>query len=399
MVELLPHEALSPFLWTGGVLGPHAVSLPQHVDVGVGGHLAQRVRHRLRAFDMQVAPPEHGLDALELREAAVAPQDLAELGVHAPFDPVVGGGHRPLCAQRRVEVREQRPRIDEPDEPRPRLAQPAVGVGHAAFNQAFLLEEVGPELAPLHEALDPPVGLLERLHMQQLPGQRVELDARLQLGPRRRMPLDLAERVEHASLDPRPRPFGRDRRGEAAAAVGDHHVGRGDAREQRAPRGGRLGAREVPRQHVLVAAGYEHHAVARDPDAVDVDDAEDLVHHLRHRPYRPEEGGPPPEGSAAPRHIGLRPAREQPADKGRELPGRHVVGMLGAGAARPAAPSLGARRGPPVPLHGPSAGRAFHIIHGILPESVTFYREFPHATWENVNNRTHFLSEWESRFG
>ena len=151
MVELLPHEALSPFLRTGGVLGPHAVSLPQQVDVGVGGHLAQRVRHRLRAFDMQVAPPEHGLDALELREAAVAPQDLAELGVHAPFDPVVGGGHRPLCAQRRVEVREQRPRIDEPDEPRPRLAQPAVGVGHAAFDQAFLLEEVGPELAPLHE--------------------------------------------------------------------------------------------------------------------------------------------------------------------------------------------------------------------------------------------------------
>ena len=156
-----------------------------------------------------------------------------------------------------------------------------------------------------------------------------------------------------------------------------------------------VSAREVPRQHVLVAAGYEHHAVARDPDAVDVDDAEGLVHHLRHRPYRPEEGGPPPEGSAAPRHIGLRPAREQPADEGREFPGRHVVGMRGAGAARPAAPSLGARRGPPVPLHGPSAGRAFHIIHGILPESVTFYREFPHATWENVNNRTHFLSEWE----
>lgn len=146
---------------------------------------------------------------------------------------------------------------------------------------------------------------------------------------------------------------------------------------------------------MLVAAGYEHHAVARDPDAVDVDDAEDLVRRLRHRPYRSEEGGPPPEGSAAPRHIGLRPAREQSADEGRELPGRHVVGMRGAGAARPAAPSLGARRGPPVPLHGPSAGRAFHITHGILPESVTFYREFPHATWENVNNRTHFLSEWE----
>ena len=104
------HTRPSPhFSGRGGVLGPHAVSLPQQVDVGVGGHLAQRVRHRLRAFDMQVAPPEHGLDALELREAAVAPQDLAELGVHAPFDPVVGGGHRPLCAQRRVEAREQRP--------------------------------------------------------------------------------------------------------------------------------------------------------------------------------------------------------------------------------------------------------------------------------------------------
>ena len=64
MVELLPHEALSPFLWTGGVLGPHAVALPQQVGVGVGGHLAQRVRHRLRVFDMQVAPPENRLRVL-----------------------------------------------------------------------------------------------------------------------------------------------------------------------------------------------------------------------------------------------------------------------------------------------------------------------------------------------
>ena len=73
MVDLLPHEALSPFLGAGSVLGPHAVALPQQVDVGGGGHLAQRVRHRLRAFDTQVAPPEHGLDALELREAAPRP--------------------------------------------------------------------------------------------------------------------------------------------------------------------------------------------------------------------------------------------------------------------------------------------------------------------------------------
>lgn len=346
---------------------------------------------------MHVAPPEHGFRALELREAAVVAQHGPQLRVDAALYPVVRRRHRPFRAKAGVEVREQRAAVDEPDQPRPGLPQAPVRVFHATVDQAPLLEEIGPEFAPLHEALHPPVRLAQRLYMEQLLRQSVELHARLQPRPGRRMPFDLAERVKHASLHPRLGPFRRDRRGEPAAAVGDHHVGRGDPREQGAPRRGRLGAGEVPRQHMLVAAGYQDHAVAGDPYPVHVNDAMHLVDDLGHGPYRPEAGGPAPEGPPLAGHVELRFPGKQPSDERRQVARRRVVAVHGARPARDAPPPL--RAGPrlAVPLHRAPAGLAGHIIHGILPESATFHREFPHATCEDVNARTHFLSERESR--
>ena len=102
-------------------------------------------------------------------------------------------------------------------------------VDEPAVDEAPLRQEVRPEVAPPQEALGPPFGLAQGLDMQELLRQRVELDARLELGSGRRLPLDLAEHVEQAPLDPGARPFGRDRLGEPAPAVGDRHVGRGHA--------------------------------------------------------------------------------------------------------------------------------------------------------------------------
>ena len=98
------HTRPSPTSLDGRRPRPSCRIAPQQVDVGVGGHLAQRVRHRLPGHSTGTFHQNTAPHALELREAAVASSDLAELGVHAPFSPVAGGGHRPLCAQRRVEA-------------------------------------------------------------------------------------------------------------------------------------------------------------------------------------------------------------------------------------------------------------------------------------------------------
>ena len=155
MVKLLPHQALSPFLGTARIGGAHAVALAEQVDVGVGRHLAERVRHRLRVLHVRVAPPEHGLHPLELREAAMVPRHGAQLGVDASLYPVVRRRHRALDAKLRVQVGEQRAGVDQADQPRARLPQAPVCVLHAPVDQAPLLEEVSPEPAPLHEALGP----------------------------------------------------------------------------------------------------------------------------------------------------------------------------------------------------------------------------------------------------
>ena len=398
MVKLLPDETLAPSLRRPQALGSDAEPVAQDVDVVVGGHLAQGVRHRLRALHMHVAPPEDRLDPLCLREATVDAQRRPQLRVHAALDSVVRGRKRALRGQHGVEVGEQRPRVGQPHQPRPRPAKALVRVDGPPVHDASLLEEVRPEAAPLHEALEPPFRLRGGVYAEQLPRQAVQLDARLQLRPCRCLTLDLAKRVENTPLHLRRRPFGRNRRREPAAPIGHDHLRRRDARQERPPRRRGLGPRQMPGQHELVAAGYQHHAVARDPYPVDVDDAVDLVDDLGHRPYRPEPRAPPPEGAAPPGHVGLRGLGEQPPHEGGEVPRGGVYGMGRARPARTAAPTLRAGPGLAVALHGRSAGRARHVVHGNLPESVTFCHDIRHAACANANSETHFLSERKSRF-
>ena len=236
VVHFLPNKPLAPLLGLLEAIGLDAVAVPEHVDVGVGGHLAQGVRHRPRTLDVQVAPPEDRLDPLELREPPMGAKHRSKLRVHASLDPVVRGRKRPFGRERRVEVREQGAGVGKPHQARPGPAEALVGVDGAPVHDAALFQEIRPEVAPLAEAPVPPLGLREGLRMEQLLGQSVQLDARLQLRPRRRLPPDLAEHVEDAPLHPSFRPFRRCGGRKSAAAVGHHHLRRRDARQQRAPR-------------------------------------------------------------------------------------------------------------------------------------------------------------------
>ena len=62
-----------------------------------------------------------------------------------------------------------------------------------------------------------------------------------------------------------------------------------------------LRAYHVPGDHPLAAA-YEHHEVARDPDPVDVEHAVQLAVGDGHGPDLPELSRPAPEGAPAARH-------------------------------------------------------------------------------------------------
>lgn len=185
VAQFLPNKPLAPLLGLLEAIGLDAVAVPEQVDVDVGGHLAQGVSHRLRALDAQIAPPEDRLDPLELREPPMEAQHRSKLRVHASLDPVVRGRKRPFGRERGVQVREQGAGVGEPHQARPRAPQPLVRVDRAPVDHAALLQEIGPEAAPLPEALGPPFGLREGLYMQQLLGRAVQLDARLQLRPRR----------------------------------------------------------------------------------------------------------------------------------------------------------------------------------------------------------------------
>ena len=304
-MKLLPDQALTPFGWTSYGVDVNPVLASQQLDVGIGRHLAKCLGHTLRALYVCVAPPERRLGAPECRQPAVVAQHLPYLGVHGALDAVVRGGQRALRRQLRVQVGEKGPGVDQDNEAPAGPPQPLVREGHAPVDHAALLQEVGPEPAPVQQPLRPPFRLAQVPNMQQLAGEAVELAVRLQPRTRRCVPSDLAECMERASLHPRPRPFLGHRRGEAAAAVGHNHVGRGDAGEQRPPRAPRLRAGKVPRQHELVAAGYQHHAVAGYPYPVDEDDAVRLVDDVGHGPDLPEPCRSPPEGAPAAGHVGL----------------------------------------------------------------------------------------------
>lgn len=311
-MEFLPDKPFSPLLRSANVFDVHSVLRAQELDLRVGRHFSEGLGHAFRTFHVHVAPPENGLDALERRQAAVVPQDGSQPRVHPAFYGVVRRGKRPLRRQRGVEIREQRAGVDQGYDSPARPAQALVRVDEAPVDEALLRQEVGLEVAPLQEALGPPFGLAEAFDMRQLLCEAVELYARLQLWPARRLAPDLAERMEDAPLHPGARPFGGRGLGEPAPSVGHDHVGRGDSGKKRAPCRARLRTRQMPREHVALRAGDQHHHVARDPDAVDENDAMHLVYHLGHRPDRPEGGGPPPKRAPLPGHVALRVLGEQP---------------------------------------------------------------------------------------
>ncbi len=311
-----------------------------------------------------MAPPEHGLHALQGREPPVVAENSPELGVDASLYPVVGRRERAGLREPGVEVGEERPRRDQRGQRPPRLPEPLVGVDPPPVDERGVLEEVGPEAAPVEVALAPQLRLVQRLDMHEVERDPVQLPARLKLRPCRRAPFDLAERVEHASLDLGPGLGRAHGLREAAPAVGDHDVGRRHRLHERRPRPRVLGFRHVPRDDALAAAADQHDQALREPDPVDEKDAVELPIGHGHGPNLPELRGPAPESPAGARHLELRALRQQPRQELLKAGGRVVVAHGGRSAARGAPPSLGPRRGLAVPFHRPAAASAFDRLHG-----------------------------------
>ena len=101
-----------------------------------------------------------------------------------------------------------------------------MGEDAPAVDDGGVLEEVGPEAAPVKVVLNPQVGLVKGLEAREFEGKRVQLDARLQPRPRGRVAPHLRERVEDAPLHPRRRPNLAHGLGKTAAAIRDDYVGR-----------------------------------------------------------------------------------------------------------------------------------------------------------------------------
>lgn len=366
MVELLPHGPVAPLRAAVRPLRRGRVRAVEEVDVLVRGHGGQLLRRRAGVPGVHVAPPEHRLHPAHERHPAVVPGHLAQAGVQA-LRRVVRARQGPGLRQRGVQVGEQRALRDEPRQGGPGPPQPLVREHAPAVDDGGVLEEVRPEAAPLQVALDPQLGLVEGPDAQQVPGEPVELGPGLEPGARGRVPPDLAERVEYAPLDPRPRPAAPHRAREARPAVGDDDVRGGDRVHQRRPRPRRLRPGHVPRDDALVAAADEDDEVAREPDPVDVEDAVPLAVRDGHRPDLPEPGRPAPEGPPPPGHLQLRALGHEPAEELAQGGGVGVPPDRGRRPAGGAAPPLPARRRLPVPLHLRPAGRASHGLHGGPP--------------------------------
>ena len=69
-MRLLSDQPLAPFGRAPHEADVDPVLAPKQLDIGVGGHLAQDLRHALRALHVHGAPPEGGLRAPERRECA-----------------------------------------------------------------------------------------------------------------------------------------------------------------------------------------------------------------------------------------------------------------------------------------------------------------------------------------
>ena len=269
--------------------------------------------------------------------------DGPQLRVHPSLDHVVGRRQRAGLGQGGVEVGEQRPRRHRRRQRRARPPQPLVSIDSPAVHHGPVLREVGPESAPVEVALNPGLGLVQRLDAHEVARDEVELAPRLELRLCRRVALDLREGVEGAPLDPGARPGLAHGLGEPAPAVGDDHVGRRDRRHEGRSRPRVLRPCHVPGDHPLAAAAYEHHELARDPDPVDVEHAVELAAGDGHRPDLPELGRPAPEGPPAARHHGLRVLREEPPEELLEPRRGVVVPQRRRGVAGRVPPALGPR--------------------------------------------------------
>lgn len=366
VVKVLPHRPVAPFRPSVLARRRGGVDAEQEVDIRVGRHRGELLARRPPVPRVRVAPPEHRLHALDRRQPAVVAQDGPQLGVHPSLDHVVGRRQRARLGQGGVEAGEQRPRRDEGGQRRARPPQPLMGVDPPAVHDRPVLEEVGPEPAPVEVPLDPELGLVQRLDAHEVARDGVELPARLELRAGRRVALDLREGVEGASLDPGARPGLARGLGEPAPAVGDDHVGRRDRGHEGRPRPRVLRPGHVPGDHPLAAAAYEHHEVARDPDPVDIQHAVELAVGDGHRPDLPELGRPAPEGAPAARHHGLRVLREEPPEELPEPRRRVVVPHRRRRAAGGAPPPLGARGRPAVALGPTTAVGTINGLHGHL---------------------------------
>ena len=100
--------------------------------------------------------------------------------------------------------------------------------GPAALLRPSVLARRRGEPAPVEVALNPELGLAQRLNTHEVERDEIELAPRLELRPRRRVALDLREGVEGAPLGPGARPSLAHGLGEPAPAVGDDHLGRRD---------------------------------------------------------------------------------------------------------------------------------------------------------------------------
>lgn len=232
-----------------------------------------------------------------------------------------------------------------------------------AVDDRLLLEEAVPLGTPAREGGQPPRCLVEAFQAEEVFGYPVELGSRLEPGPCRRAALHLPERMEGAPLHARCRPYGAPRLLKAAAAVAYHHVGRGDARHEGRPCLRALASGEVPAHDVVLRAGDEHDRLASEPDAVDMDDAVDLVAGRCDGPYSPEVLRRASKRAPCARHVGLARRREKPGEKALQA-FRGSVHLVRCGrGARHALPSLRAFRRPAVTLHLAPAHRASFGSH------------------------------------
>ncbi len=290
------------------------------------------------------------------------PQDLPYPRVSRLYR-VRGRAYGPARREPLVEEGEQGSRPAQALEAPPRLSQALVLVLGPAVHDGPLAQEALPPGAPARERCEPlrrPVGVG---HRQQVPGYAVELGARLELRPRGRAALDLAERVEHAPLHARVGPPGAPRLLYPSHAIADEHVGRRDPPHEEAPVQGALRPGEMAADDVVVRPRDEQHRAPAEPDAVRVDDVVYLVAYGQHRPDGPESRGPRPERPGRHAHLRLGALPEQPVQEERQVLGCGVVGLRGGCAAGLAAPSRPPRTGTSVALRIAPARRALHLLH------------------------------------